>query len=208
MNNSKGQVFIIAAASGTGKTSLVSHLLQSMVNTTLSISYTTREQRIGEREGEHYHFIHDDEFEQMIAGGEFLEYAKVFDYYYGTSRAQLERQLAAGKDVILEIDWQGAAQVRAKLADVVGIFIIPPSLAVLAERLEKRNQDHPEVIAKRLAEANVEIAHHHEFDYLVINDDFDQALSSLKAIVTAERLRTARQAKSHAKLLEELTKKS
>lgn len=201
----KGNVYIIAAASGTGKTSLVSILVESLDNIITSISYTTRPKRQNEIDGENYFFVEEKEFETMIQKQEFLEYAKVFDNYYGTSQKWVEAQTQKGLDVILEIDWQGAQQIKSKLPESISIFILPPSLNELHRRLQTRNQDSPEVIAKRIAAADAEITHCNEFDYIVINDNFDIALVDLRSIIRSQRLLKAAQLQKQQKLLAELT---
>jgi guanylate kinase len=183
-----GSLFVVAAASGTGKTSLVKALVESMPGLGVSISHTTRPMRPGELEGVNYHFTAREEFVRMIGEGDFLEHAEVFSNLYGTSKQWVLDQLQQDRDVILEIDWQGAAQIRRLLPESVGIFILPPSLETLQSRLTGRGQDSAEVIAHRLREAQGDIAHYAEFDYLVVNDDFDAALADLQAIVRASRL--------------------
>ncbi len=183
-----GSLFIVAAASGTGKTSLVKVLVESVPNLGVSVSHTTRPIRPGELEGVNYHFTDRETFVNMIGEGAFLEHAEVFGNLYGTSKEWVVSQLQQDRDVILEIDWQGAAQVRRLLPEAVGIFILPPSLETLQSRLTGRGQDSPEVIAHRLREAQGDIAHYAEFAYLVVNDDFDAALTDLQAIVRASRL--------------------
>lgn len=193
----KGQLYIISAPSGAGKTSLVTALLRSESDLGLSVSHTTRPQRPGENDGIHYHFTEKSDFEAMIAQDEFLEYADVFGNYYGTSHAAIEDVLDTGHDLILEIDWQGAQQVRAKHEHVRSIFILPPSRAALLQRLKGRGSDSEEVIARRSAEAMEEMSHHVDADYLVINDDFETALLDLQAIIRAERLTHSRQSCKH-----------
>ncbi|HEX4870173.1 MAG TPA: guanylate kinase [Moraxellaceae bacterium] len=183
-----GSLFIVAAASGTGKTSLVKALVESMPNLGVSVSHTTRPMRPGELEGVNYHFTDREAFVRMIGEGAFLEHAEVFGNLYGTSKDWVVAQLQQDRDVILEIDWQGAAQVRRLLPEAVGIFILPPSLEALQSRLTGRGQDSSEVIAHRLREAQGDIAHYAEFSFLVVNDDFDAALADLQAIVRASRL--------------------
>jgi guanylate kinase len=200
-----GTIYVIAAASGTGKTSLVEVLTESLDNIIVSISYTTRPQRPGEQNGEHYFFVDELQFQQMIAKHDFLEYATVFNYHYGTSLSWVMQQLNSGIDVILEIDWQGAQQVKKLIPNCVSIFILPPSIAELQQRLIKRNQDHPEVIAKRLAAAHSEIAHCRDFDYIVVNDAFDVALVDLRSIIRARRLLHEIQLHKQNQLLAELT---
>jgi guanylate kinase len=201
-----GTLFVIAAASGAGKTSLVKALIHSLDSIKVSVSHTTRLIRVGEQQGVHYFFISESEFKEMIADRVFLEYAKVYGYFYGTSQAWVEENLRADIDVILEIDWQGARQVSQQFPDCISIFILPPSIQVLEERLLARNQDSRLVIGQRLAAAHNEISHFEEFDYLVINDSFEQALSDLQVIVRARRLQRDVQIKRHAKLLEDLLK--
>jgi guanylate kinase len=184
-------LYIVAAPSGAGKTSLVKALLEADPHVVVSVSHTTRAMRPGEQDGVDYNFVDVAQFEALVAEHRFLEYAKVFDNYYGTSRDWVETTLAAGKDVILEIDWQGARIVRQAFAEAVGIFILPPSRLALEERLRGRGQDSDEIIARRMQDAKGEISHYDEFDYVVINDIFDEALLDLRAIVTARRrLRT------------------
>lgn len=199
-----GTLYIVSAPSGAGKTSLVKALVEAVPQVQVSVSHTTRPPRPGEQDGVHYHFVDTGTFERMAAEGGFLEHARVFDNYYGTARATLFEQLSSGADVILEIDWQGARQVRAALPEAVGIFILPPSRAVLEQRLRARGQDGEEVIARRMRAAIDEMSHWAEFDYLVINDDFGTALEDLKAILRARRLRREPQAGRHQGLLGEL----
>ncbi|MEZ5531663.1 MAG: guanylate kinase [Steroidobacteraceae bacterium] len=177
------RLFVIAAPSGAGKTSLVKALIECTPNLQVSISHTTRRRRPNEREGEHYHFVTRERFAELKAAGVFLEDAEVFDNHYGTSREGVERALAAGHDVLLEIDWQGARQVRARMPECETIFILPPSHAELAARLFKRGTDDEAVIARRLRDAEADISHWQEFDYVVVNDDFGQALEALSRIV-------------------------
>lgn len=179
----RGKLFVISAPSGAGKTSLVQALLASDPQLHLSISHTTRKMRPTEQQGREYHFVSLPQFERLRDAGEFLEHARVFDNCYGTSRPFVERQLAAGQDVLLEIDWQGARQVRAGVPQCVSIFILPPARRALAERLARRQTDTPEVIARRLADAASDLSHYQEFDYAVVNDDFAQAVEDLKRIV-------------------------
>jgi guanylate kinase len=178
-----GRLFIFSAASGTGKTSLANALVERLAGLEFSVSHTTRAPRPGERHGVHYYFVSHAEFERMIAAGRFLEHARVFDNYYGTAREPIERALAAGKNVILDIDWQGARAVKRAMPQAVSVFILPPSRQALEERLVKRGQDSPEVIARRMARALDEMSHYPEFDYVVVNDDFDAALADLGAII-------------------------
>ena len=200
-----GCLFVIAAPSGGGKTSLVNALLAREPGIRLSVSYTTRTPRPGEHEGVHYHFVDEARFAALKDGGEFLEHAHVHGNWYATSATWLAAQVAAGQDVLLEIDWQGAAQVRRLIPDSVHVFILPPSLGVLKERLEGRGQDAPEVIARRLAGAVEEMRRWREFDYVIINQDFATAVDDLAAIVRAARLKVARQGGRHARLLRSLT---
>lgn len=200
----KGTLYVISAPSGAGKTSLVSKMVKADERLGVSVSHTTRPMRAGERDGVNYHFVSREQFEAMIARDEFLEHADVFGNYYGTSQVWVEETLARGRDVILEIDWQGAAQVRRLLTECVSIFIVPPSARVLRQRLTGRGTDAPEVVERRLREAAEECRHALEFDYLVVNDDFSEALSQLLAIVTSQRLRMDRQEVRHAGLLASL----
>ncbi len=179
----KGTLFIIAAPSGAGKTSLVKELVDQTDNLIVSVSHTTRSPRPGEEDGVNYHFVAQDDFLKMMERGDFLEHAQVFDNYYGTSQRWVEEQLNTGQDVILEIDWQGARQVRQIMPDCIGIFILPPSRQTLEDRLRSRGQDSEEVIARRMQDAKSEISHYGEFDYLVVNDDFETALVDLAAII-------------------------
>ena len=192
-----GRLFMVTAPSGAGKSSLVNALLAADPAIMLSISHTTRDPRPGEVNGREYHFVSVAEFEERKAHGEFLESALVHGNYYGTSRVWIEEQMAAGRDVLLEIDWQGARQVREKIADIVGIFILPPSIESLNARLHKRGTDSEAVITRRLMGAGAEIAHAPEFEFVIINDSFETALSQLKAIVTASRLTYRHQAVRH-----------
>jgi guanylate kinase len=182
----RGRLFVITAPSGAGKTSLVNALLQSEPNLRLSISHTTRPRRPTETDGREYHFVTQPQFEQLIAQRQFLEHARVFDNFYGTSRAFVEQQLREGHDVLLEIDWHGAQQVRVALPECVSIFILPPSRRALAERLAKRATDSPAVIARRLRDAAADMSHYREFDYVVVNDDFAHALADLRRIIAGE----------------------
>lgn len=199
-----GQLYVISAPSGAGKTSLVSRLLEIDPMIKVSVSTTTRAPRPGERDGVNYHFVDKASFEQQVAEGAFLEHAQVFDNYYGTSRAMVMQQLDAGLDVILEIDWQGAQQIRQQFEQLTSIFIAPPSYTELERRLKGRGTDAPEVIAKRMSEAVSELSHYHEFDYLIINDDFDSALMHLHSIFVAKRQTLSYQTEKHASLLSQL----
>jgi guanylate kinase len=199
-----GTVFVVSAPSGTGKTSLVRALVDSTPGLSVSVSHTTRPARPGEVDGVHYHFVDPPEFEALRAGGALLEHAEVFGQYYGTSRESVRSEAAAGRDVLLVIDWQGHRQVRAALPGAVGVFILPPSLAELERRLRGRAQDADAVIARRLAEARAEVAHWAEFDYLVVNAAFEVALADLQAIIRAHRLARPVQGERLARLLGEL----
>jgi guanylate kinase len=184
-----GTLYIIAAPSGAGKTSLVNGLLESTAKIEVSVSHTTRPARPGERDGVHYYFVSERLFQELIAQGQFLEYARVFDHFYGTTRQAVLQRLQQGIDVILEIDWQGARQVRSLLPESRSIFILPPSRESLRQRLRDRAQDSEEVIHKRMAAAVREMSHYEEFDYLLINDDFTTTLAELRAIFIANRQR-------------------
>lgn len=197
-------VFIVSAPSGAGKSSLVAALLAEEKNIQLSVSHTTRPPRTGERHGKEYFFVSQEQFASMREQGDFLECAQVYGNMYGTSRAWIEQTLAADKDVVLEIDWQGAEQIRHVFPKAIGIFILPPSLAVLKLRLESRGKDTPEVIARRVAAAQEDIRHVKEFDYVIINKEFSDAVRDLTSIVRAERLRAAAQLERHRALLEQL----
>lgn len=186
---SLGTLFIISAPSGAGKTSLVKALLQRIDGVEVSISHTTRQPRPGERDGSDYRFIDKEAFEALVKAGEFLEYAQVFDNYYGTSRGGVLERLDAGIDVILEIDWQGAHQVRQAISGAVSVFILPPSLEALRERLTSRGQDSVTVIDRRMRDAVNEMSHYHEYDYLIFNDEFDRAVTELQSLFVALRLR-------------------
>ena len=201
---SKGLLLVISAPSGAGKTSLVKALLDRDASLAVSVSHTTRPARPGEVDGENYHFVDRARFEAMIAGGEFVEYADVFGNLYGTARESLAQGQSAGHDLVLEIDWQGAEQVRRSFPDAISVFVLPPSRATLLERLNNRGQDSPEVIAKRTALAHTELAQYEYFDYLLVNDDFDTAVSELHAVLTAERLKAPVARPRHADLLTDL----
>jgi len=192
-NVAKGSLFIIAAPSGAGKTSLVNSLLKRDPQLVLSISHTTRPVRPGELNGQHYHFVSVAEYKKMVKAGEFMEHAQVFDHFYGSNRNSVAGQLETGNDVILEIDWQGARQVRAAFPDCCLIFIIPPSLETLRERLTGRGQDSEEVIERRMRDARAEISHWAEFDQLVVNDNFGAALEELLSIINDHRERQPHQ---------------
>lgn len=206
MKTNQAQLFIVSAPSGAGKTSLVRKVTSELSSVGVSVSHTTRNMRPGEVDGKDYFFTTRDEFESMIEADQFLEYAEVFGNYYGTSLAAVQKNLAEGTDVILEIDWQGAAQVRQKLDDVVSIFVLPPSRATLIERLKGRGQDSDEVIERRTSEAVAEMQQYHRADYLIINDDFDTALMELKAVILSYRVSKSRQALQHAGLITSLTR--
>ena len=197
----RGTLFIVAAPSGAGKSSIVNACLARDRNISLSISFTSRPPRPGERHAEHYHFVDDAEFQRMIEAGDFFEYARVHGDWKGTARQSVEPQLAAGRDVLLEIDWQGARQVRAAVPDAVGVFILPPSRAALDQRMRKRGQDSEEVMARRLAAAREEMSHFDEFDYVIVNENFDTAVDEMCAVFTASRLRREAQAKRHGDLI-------
>lgn len=199
-----GTLFVIAAPSGAGKSTLVNALLECEPAIALSISHTTRPPRAGETYGRHYFFVERAEFEREIADGIFLEHAEVHGNYYGTSRTTVQELLARGRDVLLEIDWQGAEQIRRSKPDCVSVFILPPSRSELERRLRGRGSDSVDVIERRLRNSRGEIAHAHEFDYILVNDVFDNALADLRAIVRAVRLRSALQWQRHECLIAEL----
>ena len=200
-----GNLFIITAASGAGKTSLVKELLANDCQVKLSISHTTRQPRPGEQDGVHYHFVDDAQFMAILNVGGFLESADVHGAKYGTAQSGVDAALQAGLDVILEIDWQGAAQVRKLYPQAISIFILPPSVETLAQRLNNRGQDSSEVIAKRVAAARAEMSHVVEFDYVTINDNFEVALQDLMAIIRASRLSAQTQLQRYANLIQQLT---
>lgn len=199
-----GNLYIVSAPSGAGKTSLVAALLEADRGIRKSVSYTTRQPRPGEINGSHYHFVTTADFERMAQAGDFLESALVHDNLYGTSRKWVQEQMAADIDIVLEIDWQGAAQVRKLMPAAITIFILPPSFEALMQRLNTRGQDPADVIARRLANAREEIAHVTDFDYVIINADFRTAASELQDVVRAERLRTPRQLDRHTALINRL----
>ncbi|MEW9898284.1 guanylate kinase [Chitinivorax sp. PXF-14] len=200
----QGSIFVVVAPSGAGKTTLVRGLLAADCDIKLSVSYTTRAPRDGETDGLDYHFVTREQFQEMVGRGEFLESAEVYGNYYGTSQPWLADQIAAGRDILLEIDWQGARQVRQLFREAVGIFIMPPSRVELEGRLRGRGKDSEEVIAKRLAAVCDDISHVDEFDYVVVNDDIDTAIGDLLAIVRSQRLKLAQQAARHHILFAEL----
>lgn len=206
---SLGNLYILSAPSGAGKSSLINALLSDLPRNEvrLSISHTTRNPRPAEEDGVHYYFTTHAEFEALIEKEHFLEWAEVFGNYYGTSLPMIEKSLKQGVDVFLDIDWQGARQIRQKVPNVKTIFILPPSREELKKRLVGRGQDSDETIAKRMAEAESEMSHYNEFDYVIVNDDFQQALSELKAILTAERLKLSSQEIRHKGLIEQLLAK-
>ncbi|WED42345.1 guanylate kinase [Legionella cardiaca] len=197
----KGSLIIVAAPSGGGKTSLVKKLVNEMDNIAVSISHTTRSMRPGEQDGIDYFFINEQQFLQMIKEDAFIEHALVFNHYYGTSVAQIKARLEAGIDVVLDIDWQGAQQIRRIFSESISVFIIPPSLDVLKQRLLGRRQDNEDVIKERMKRAQDELSHYSEFDYLIVNDDFEKAAAELQAIVVANRLKMKRQSLQQRKLL-------
>lgn len=199
-----GNLFVVAAPSGSGKSSLVNALMEVDAGVAPSVSHTTRTPRGQEMDGREYHFISDQAFDAMVAAGDFLEWAHVHGNRYGTSRQSIEQRIGAGGDVVLEIDWQGARQIRALAPQAVLIFILPPSLGVLRERLQARGQDQPAVIERRMRDALSEISHYGEYDYVIVNGDFSDALADMRAIVRARRLRLPAQAARHAVLLEAL----
>ena len=202
----QGTLYIVSAPSGAGKSSLIQALLktQPLYDTQVSVSHTTRAVRPGEKHGEHYFFVDKEAFREMIERDAFLEHAEVFGNYYGTSRETIEQVLASGVDVFLDIDWQGAQQIRKKMPQARSIFVLPPSKDELDRRLRGRGQDSEDVIAKRMAQAVAEMTHFAEYDYLIVNDDFDLALSDLKTIIRAERLRLSRQRLRHDGLITKL----
>ena len=199
-----GTLFIVAAPSGAGKSSIVNAVLARDPRLALSISFTSRQPRPGERHAEHYHFVTADAFEAMVAAGDFFEHALVHGDWKGTARQSELPQLAAGKDVVLEIDWQGARQVRKQVPGAVGIFILPPSRGALEQRMRSRGQDREETIRRRLAAAREEMSHYDEFDYVVVNEVFEAAVDQVGASITASRTRRPLPQRRHAALIEEL----
>lgn len=200
----KGSLYIIAAPSGAGKTSLVTKLIESDQHIQVSVSTTTRDARPGEENGFNYHFVSIDSFKQKVSEGDFLEHAEVFGNFYGTSKTTVNQVLEKGKDLILEIDWQGARQIREQIPDAISIFILPPSLQELRKRLTGRGTDSEDIIEGRMSKAINEMIHYDEFDYVVINDHFDIALNELHTIFIANRLRLDNQRANHANLINEL----
>lgn len=205
MKSSQAQMFIVSAPSGAGKTSLVRAVIDALDDVAVAVSHTTRDMRPEDVEGKDYFYIDHPSFETMINDDKFLEYAEVFGNYYGTSVEAVDALTDQGKDVILEIDWQGAAQVKRMLDEVVWIFILPPSRAELLERLRARGKDSDEVIERRTQDAVSEMKQYHLADYLIVNDNFDEALAELKAVIIAHRVTKARQSKRHAGLITSLT---
>ena len=202
----KGTLYIISAPSGAGKTSLVHAVVAILPNVVVSVSHTTRKMRDGEVDGKDYHYVDEPHFQEMIANDEFLEHASVFGNRYGTSKQQIQDLLLSGKDVILEIDWQGARQIRQLMSGCKSIYILPPSIQALRDRLQSREQDSDDVIESRMREAVSEMMHFTEFDYIVINDDFDQAREELASIFVCNRMLLDHQQQSHADLLADLLK--
>lgn len=197
----KGNVFIVAAPSGGGKTSLVRNLIDTLDNIKVSISHTTRPMRAGEQQGVDYFFVDEAQFMDMVNDNAFIEHARVFNYFYGTSSAQIVEQLNQGIDVLLDIDWQGAEQIRRIFPDAVSVFIVPPSLDALKQRLQNRGRDDSKVIEERMVKAQDEMSHYPEFDYLIVNDHFEIAAAELRSIVVSRRLQMKRQVIEQAKLL-------
>ncbi len=200
----KGTLYIISAASGAGKTTLVNAVVEQVEKLVVSVSHTTRAPRDGEVDGVNYHFVDEQTFETMVEASEFFEHARVFGNMYGTSRQHIQEQLLKGMDVILEIDWQGARQIRQLIADCRSVYIVPPSTAALRERLTSRAQDDDAIIDKRMHEAISEMSHYVEFDYLIINDDFDEATDDLAAIIKGNRMLHEHQQQKHEDLLAQL----
>jgi len=204
MSQVRGNLFILSAPSGAGKSSLINALLERHSDMKVSVSHTTRQPRPGENNGEHYHFVSVEEFKKLIEANDFLEWAQVFENYYGTSKQSIESQLSQGIDVFLDIDWQGAQQMRKVLPEVQTIFILPPSKQELENRLNSRGQDSAEVIKSRMDKAQAEMSHYNEFDFLIINDDFDTALYQLETIVFGQRLKQTNQALKFNSLINDL----
>ena len=201
VNTASGTLYVVSAPSGAGKTSLLKRLIAELQSVEMSISHTTRDKREGEVNGADYHFVSVEEFKSLVSQDAFYEHAEVFGNYYGTSKASIQDQLGQGIDVILEIDWQGARQIREQLPESLSIFILPPSKEALQERLDSRGQDDAEVINKRMQAAKSEMSHFDEYDYLLINDDFEVALAELKAVLVAERQKISNQKQKFAHLL-------
>ncbi|AQP99530.1 guanylate kinase [Pseudoalteromonas aliena] len=206
MAHTRGNLFILSAPSGAGKSSLINALLKKHADMKVSVSHTTRSPRPGEEDGVHYHFVATDEFKALIEKNDFFEWAQVFDNYYGTSKQAIESQLDAGIDVFLDIDWQGAQQVRKIMPSVQTIFILPPSKKELEQRLNNRGQDSADVIASRMAKAQSETSHYNEYDFVIVNDDFESALADIEIIVMAQRLTLKAQKNRHQVLLNSLLK--
>ncbi|GEA62148.1 guanylate kinase [Vibrio comitans] len=202
----KGTLYIVSAPSGAGKSSLISAMLEKnpVYAMKVSVSHTTRGARPGEEDGVHYHFVERNEFETLIEQGVFLEHAEVFGNYYGTSRVWIEENLERGIDVFLDIDWQGARQIRSQMPHAKSVFILPPSNGELERRLNVRGQDSSEIIAKRMSEAKSEMSHYDEYDYIIVNDDFDAALMDFRAILRAERLKQDKQTAKYSGMLSAL----
>lgn len=201
INADKGQLFIVSAPSGGGKTSLVARLIQDLPRIEVSISHTTRPKRPLERDQVDYFFVSEANFQAMVSQHAFVEHARVFDYHYGTSYAEINQRLLGGIDVVLDIDWQGALQIKRLYPDAVGIFVIPPSIEILRQRLQNRQQDDQQVIQHRMQQAQQEMSHYADFDFLIVNDDFETALGELTSIVVAERLTLRRQSLKQQKIL-------
>lgn len=200
----KGQLYIVSAPSGAGKTSMLTQLIKIKPKLQISVSHTTREARPGEVHGEDYFFVSKDEFDQAIERDEFFEYAEVFGNYYGTSKKAVQQQLGKGSHVILEIDWQGARKVREQFPEAISIFILPPSKADLESRLKGRQQDSDDIIQKRMQEARTEMEHYDEYDYVIINDQFEKAVDELEAVFVCEDLKLTAQQARHESLFKEL----
>ncbi len=200
----QGTLYIVSSPSGGGKTSLVNALLAVTSHLRLSISHTTRSPRSGEKHGDNYFFVHKEQFESMQQQQHFLESANVFGHLYGTSRVWVEEELTKGIDVLLEIDWQGARQIKQNFPTAISIYILPPSLTALEQRLRARGQDDESVIERRMRQATTEISHCDEYDYIIVNESFDQAAAELQAIIAAERLKSKRQLHVHGTLLQDL----
>lgn len=200
-DNYSGNLYIVAAPSGGGKTSLVRHLVTTLDDIEISVSHTTREIRPGETDGTDYYFTNEEKFMEMVNDNAFIEHARVFNNLYGTSEAQIKERLRLGIDVVLDIDWQGAEQIKRIFPKAVSIFIIPPSIEELERRLMNRRQDKDEVVSERMRRAQDELSHYPEFDYLIVNDNFEHAAVELRAIVIANRLKIERQINKQTKLL-------